>query len=122
MVGYDIDADAIAITKAHLRNAAIRGAWVELVNADVRGATGTFDTIVVNLPWGTSVGSHAENPSLYSDVLATAATLGPRLFVLTHEIKVFEATLDEQSAWSIADEHRFFQKGHWPRLFTLTKL
>lgn len=122
IVGYDVSADAIAVTKTHLRNAAIRGARVELVNADVRAATGEYDVAVVNLPWGTSVGSHDENPSLYRDVLTTAATLAPRLYVLTHEIKVFEATLAEQSTWSLVDEHRFFQKGHWPRLFVLHRV
>lgn len=119
LVGYDISSDAIAITKTHLRNAAIRGAKVDLRNDDARNAIGSFDKIVVNLPWGTSVGSHDENPSLYRDVLAAAANLGPQLCVLTHEIKVMEAILAEQAAWSLVDEHRIFQKGHWPRLYVL---
>lgn len=122
LVGYDIDADAIAITKTHLRNAAVRGARVELVNADVRNATGEFDTLVVNPPWGTSVGSHEENPSLYADLLTTAARIGApsaTLCVLTHEIRVFEAVLAAQTNWRVTDEHRFFQKGHWPRLYVL---
>jgi 23S rRNA G2445 N2-methylase RlmL len=122
VVGYDISPAAIAVTKTHLRNAAIRGAKVDLRTDDARHATGEFDAIVVNLPWGTSVGSHDENPALYRDVLAVAAGLGPRLFVLTHEIKVFETTLAEQSAWSLVEEHRFFQKGHWPRLSVLRQL
>lgn len=121
-VGYDISPDAIAITNTHLRNAAIRGARTELVNADVRFAEGVFDKIVVNLPWGTSVGSHEENPSLYRDVLAAAARIaatGAVFCVLTHEIKVFESVLPAQSEWSLTDQHRFFQKGHWPRLYVL---
>lgn len=121
VVGYDVDPAAIAITKTHLRNAAIRGAKVELRNEDVRAAQGEFDQAVVNLPWGTSVGSHEENATLYPDVLATAARLAPRLFVLTHELKLFDSAVQTQSTWHLVDEHRFFQKGHWPRLYVLAR-
>ncbi|MBA2609309.1 MAG: methyltransferase [Actinobacteria bacterium] len=121
-VGYDISTDAIAITKTHLRNAAIRGAKVELHNADVLAAEGRFDKLVVNLPWGTSVGSHAENETLYPGALAAGARLAApdaTFCVLTHEIRVFEAALAAQREWSLVDEHRIFQKGHWPRLYVL---
>ncbi|MEY2397150.1 MAG: tRNA (guanine6-N2)-methyltransferase, partial [Actinomycetota bacterium] len=121
-VGYDISAEAIAITNTHLRNAAIRGAKVDLRNDDVLDAEGEFDKLVVNLPWGTSVGSHEENETLYPAVLAAATRISSRratLCVLTHEIRVFESALGAQSQWSITAEHRFFQKGHWPRLYVL---
>lgn len=123
IVGFDIGADAIAATKVHLRNAAIRGAKVELEHADVRDAEGHFSKLVVNLPWGTSVGSHEENEALYPDVLVTAARLAaPKatLCVLTHEIRVFEQALRDQHTWRLVDQHRFFQKGHWPRLYVMT--
>jgi predicted RNA methylase len=122
LVGFDIDADAIAITKTHLRNAAIRGAKVDLYNEDVLTVDGEFDKLVVNPPWGTSVGSHEENATLYPAMLAAAAHLaadGATLCVLTHEIRVFESALQTQHAWRVADQHRFFQKGHWPRLYVL---
>jgi predicted RNA methylase len=119
IVGFDIDADAIAITKTHLRNAAIRGAKVELHNEDVLTVDGDYDVLVVNLPWGTSVGSHEQNAALYPELLRAAARLGPRLYVLTHEIKLMESALRATSAWNPVEEHRFFQKGHWPRLYVL---
>ncbi len=122
-VGVDISVDAIDKTKTHLRNAAIRGAKVQLQHADVLEVTGEFDKLVVNLPWGTTVGSHDENETLYPAALAAASRLalpGATLCALTHEIRVFEAALAAQSDWSLADEYRFFQKGHWPRLFVLT--
>jgi 23S rRNA G2445 N2-methylase RlmL len=75
----------------------------------------------VNPPWGTSVGSHEENAELYPALIRTAALLGPRLFVLTHEIKLFESALQAQDDWNVIAEHRFFQKGHWPRLFSLVR-
>jgi len=123
VAGYDISDSAITATKIHLRNAAIRGAKVELHQADVRTAAGAFNKLVVNLPWGTSVGSHEENETLYPEALAAAARLAAphAIFgVLTHELRVFEHVLREQSAWTLIDEHRFFQKGHWPHLFVLT--
>ncbi|HVT76075.1 MAG TPA: methyltransferase [Acidimicrobiales bacterium] len=121
IVGFDIDPDAIAITKTHLRNAAVRGARVELYNEDVLTVEGDFDKLVVNLPWGTSVGSHEDNAALYPALLAHVARLAPRLFVLTHEIKVFESALQTQRDWRLVGQHRFFQKGHWPRLYALAR-
>lgn len=122
VVGFDIDPDAIAITKTHLRNAAIRGAKVELHNEDVLTVDGEFDKLVVNPPWGTTLGSHEENATLYPALLEAAAHMAAHdatLCVLTHEIKVFESALRSQSRWHVADQHRFFQKGHWPRLYVL---
>jgi predicted RNA methylase len=119
VVGYDVDPDAIAMTKTHLRNAAIRGAKVDLRNEDVLDAEGEYDVMVVNPPWGTSVGSHEQNATLYPALLEAAARLGDRLFVLTHEIKLFESATQTQSAWRVINQHRFFQKGHWPRLYVL---
>jgi tRNA (guanine6-N2)-methyltransferase len=118
VVGYDVDPDAIAITKTHWRNAAIRGAKVDLRNEDVLTAEGEFDKIVVNPPWGTSVGSHDDNVTLYPALLATAARLAPRLYVLTHEITLFESALSA-TGWKLVEQHRFFQKGHWPRLYVV---
>ena len=118
LVGYDIDSAAIAITKTHLRNAAIRGAKVDLRNEDVLDATGEFDVMVVNPPWGTSVGSHADNATLYPALLDAAARLGDRLYVLTHEITLFDSAV-AASRWRVVDQHRYFQKGHWPRLYVL---
>ncbi|HUR76410.1 MAG TPA: methyltransferase [Acidimicrobiales bacterium] len=122
VVGYDIDPGALDKTRVHLRNAAIRGAKVELRNEDVLGAVGEFDKLVVNPPWGTSVGSHAENATLYPALLEAAARMAAphaTLCVLTHEIKIFESALADQPRWSLADEHRVFGKGHWPRLYVL---
>lgn len=124
VVGYDISESAIGATKIHLRNAAIRGAKVELHHQDVRTAEGSFDKLVVNLPWGTSVGSHEENPALYADVLATAARIATphaTFCVLTHEVKVIGSAIDDQETWDLVAEHRFFQKGHWPRLYVLRR-
>jgi 16S rRNA G966 N2-methylase RsmD len=124
VVGYDVDVDAIAITKTHLRNAAIRGAKVDLRNDDVLDAHGESDKLVVNPPWGTSVGSHEENATLYPALLDAAARLAApnaTLALLTHEIKVFEGALAAAASWTLVDQHRFFQKGHWPRLYVMRK-
>jgi tRNA (guanine6-N2)-methyltransferase len=121
VTGFDIDPDAIAITKTHLRNAAIRGAKVALHNEDVLTVDGEYDVMVVNPPWGTSIGSHEDNEVLYPALLRAASRLGARLYVLTHEIKVFESALQTQHAWQLVEQHRFFQKGHWPRLYVLAR-
>ncbi len=122
VVGYDIAAHAIRKTNEHLRNAAIRGAKVKLHNQDVLRAEGAFNKIVVNPPWGTSVGSHEENATLYPELLRAAWRLsggaGGMLCVLTHEIKLFEKSLTNPN-WNLVEEHRIFQKGHWPRLYVL---
>jgi tRNA (guanine6-N2)-methyltransferase len=79
-----------------------------LVRADIAedswAASGPFDVIMADPPWGTLTGSHDTNEALYLALLQRAravAAPGARLAVLTHEIRVMERCLRRASQqWS----------------------
>lgn len=127
-VGVDVDPSAIDAAREHQR-AARRKGRIDWVVGDVLTLPleGGFTRLVTNPPWGTLHGEHRTNEQLHADLLARAAQLsapGARLGVLTHEIRRMHQVLDAQptgEGWRLEREHRFFQKGHHPRLFLLRR-
>lgn len=121
-VGVDLSEAAIAAARAHQR-AARRKGRIDWVTGDVLTTEleGGFTRLLANPPWGELHGEHATNQELLAALLERAAQLaapGARLGILTHEITRMHAVArDPQSRWELRDEHRFFQKGHHPRLF-----
>lgn len=135
LVGVEIDDEVIAGAHANLRAARLKGR-VEVVRGDattldaidgVDFGDATFDTLCADLPWGTLVGTHDGNATLYPRLLAEAARVaapGARFVVLTHEVRLFEQLLDDRAiaaAWALEREVRVFQKGHHPRLYRLRR-
>ena len=112
--------------RRHQRAARRRGRidWVEgdVLTAELEGG---FTRLVTNPPWGTLHGEHESNEDLLAALLERAAELaapGARLGVLTHEITRMQRVLEQRAAgWRRVGEHRFFQKGHHPRLFLLER-
>ena len=83
--------------------------------------TGPYDLLLADPPWGTLVGDHATNETLYARLLARArqaAAPGARFAVLTHEIKLMRRCLPG-SGWRAESVTRVFQKGHHPRIYLL---
>ena len=125
-VGVDLDPAALDAARAHQR-AARRKGRIEWVEGDVRSVPlePGFTRIVTNPPWGTLLGEHATNEELLARLLDRAAELAApeaRLGVLTHEITRMHRVLETAPAgWRPVGEHRFFQKGHHPRLFLLER-
>lgn len=124
-VGVDRDPEAIDAARAHQRAARRRGRidWVlgDVLTCDLEPG---FTRMLTNPPWGTLLGDHESNEQLLADLLARAAQLGApraRLGVLTHEIARMQRVLERETAWRPVGEHRFFQKGHHPRLFLLER-
>lgn len=121
-VGVDLDPAAIDAARAHQRTARRKGA-IDWIEGDVRTAAlePGFTRVVTNPPWGTLHGEHETNEELLAELLARAAELAAsraRLGVLTHEITRMQRVLETAPAgWRPVGEHRFFQKGHHPRLF-----
>lgn len=125
-VGVDLDPAAIDAARAHQR-AARRPGRVDWRVGDVReiALEPGFTRLVTNPPWGTLHGEHETNEELLADLLRRASELAApraRLGVLTHEITRMHRVLETAPAgWHPAGEHRFFQKGHHPRLFLLER-
>lgn len=125
-VGVDLAPAAIEAARAHQR-AARRKGRIDWIVGDVLTTplAGGFTRIVANPPWGELHGEHATNQELLASLLSRAGELGApgcRVGILTHEIRRMHAVLEDPSCpWAAVDEHRFFQKGHHPRLFRLRR-
>lgn len=116
-VGLDSSREALAAARANTSAALVRG--------DVRQApfkARSFDVIVADLPYGERSGSHAANDELYREFLAAAARLASakaRLAVISHDIRRFEAALEDSGAWRVEQKLRVFQKGYQPAVWLL---
>jgi len=121
-VGVDVDPNAIDAAREHQR-AARRKGHIDWIEGDVLTTElePGFSRILTNPPWGTLHGEHETNEQLLADLLHRAAELAApraRLGVLTHEIERMHQVRENAAAgWRPVGEHRFFQKGHHPRLF-----
>jgi predicted RNA methylase len=127
-VGLDSDADAVSSCSENLAAAGLRDR-VTLLQGDIGDPEwtrlGPFDVIVADPPWGTLMGDHATNEALHTALLDRAhAAAAPRarLVVLTHEVRMMERCLRQAADhWAEQDVVRVFQKGHYPRIYVLTK-
>lgn len=125
-VGVDLSQEALATAERHQRAARRRGR-IQWIHGDVREVQleGGFTRVVTNPPWGTLHGDHATNQALLADLLERAGQLavpGARLGVLTHEIRRMEDVIEAHvGPWTLEHTHRFFQKGHHPRLYLFTR-
>jgi tRNA (guanine6-N2)-methyltransferase len=125
-VGVDLDPGALQLAEDHQRAARRRGR-IDWVLGDVREVEleGGFTRLLSNPPWGTLHGEHETNEQLLVDLLRRGGQLAAptaRMGVLTHEIRRMHAALARgEHGWHPVAEHRFFQKGHHPRLFLLER-
>ena len=126
-VGCDLDPVALEAARANLEAAGLAGA-ARLLRADATDTglpAAAFDAVVMDPPYGNLVGSHRENEELYPRLLAEAARLtrpGGGLVVITHEVRLFEASLHGQpGAWRKEREVRVFQGGAHPRIYMLRR-
>jgi tRNA (guanine6-N2)-methyltransferase len=124
LVGVDLDPKAVECARANLR-AARREVEVAQVDALHTGLPDrSFDLIVCDLPWGDAIGTHGGNAALYPAFLQEMHRLCSRqgrLVVLTHEIKLFERVLQEQSRWHARELFQVYSGGHHPRAYLLGK-
>ena len=97
-VGVDNDPQALACARDNLL-AAERLRDAQLIRADAAQlplASASFDTIVVDLPWGLLVGSRRENERLYPALLSEAARVavpGATMVAITASHVLFEEAL-----------------------------
>ncbi len=124
LVGVDIDADAVECAQQNILAA---GRQIEVAQVDAQ-ATGlpprSFDLIVSDLPWGDAVTVAGGNEALYSEFLKEMYRLlsrQGRLVVLTHEIRLFERLLGEQTRWHSRELFQVYSGGHHPKAYLLSK-
>ena len=124
MVGVDIDAEAVECARANLQAA---GREVEVARVDALH-TGlparSFDLIVADLPWGDAIGSHRGNAALYPaflDEMHRLLSRQGRVVVLTHELRMFENLLRDQTRWHARELFQVYSGGHHPKAYLLGK-
>lgn len=122
MVGVDISQSAVDCAQQNLK-AAGREVEVACLDALHTGLPArSFDLITADLPWGDAVGSHMDNEVLYPAFLTEMHRLTSRqgrLAVITHEIKLFERVLQEQTKWAGRDILQVASGGHHPKVYLL---
>jgi tRNA (guanine6-N2)-methyltransferase len=126
-LGYEIEAAPLEAARANLAAAGV-GRQAVLVRADVISLPrrdSSLDAMVVDLPYGDLMGTHAANAALYYPLLVEAARVaaaGARLVVITQEVRLLESCLAESgSHWSVERRLRVLQGGHQPLVVVLRR-
>jgi tRNA (guanine6-N2)-methyltransferase len=126
--GFDLDAVALDCSE---RNAAAAGVlerlhlWQADVTAMPSPVGGRYDLLLVDPPWGDAVGDHGANEALYHAMLrglAGLAARAARLVLVTHEVRLTERLLGQQSDWALRGQRRVWQGGHRPLCLLLERL
>jgi tRNA (guanine6-N2)-methyltransferase len=125
--GCDLDAAALAGTRANLEAAGLRRA-ATLVRMDATALAlrdGSFQVLLADLPYGHRMGSHEANAALYPAVLAESARVtepGGAMVLVTHELRLFERCLPAAERWwSVERAVQVYQKGHHPVIYLLRR-
>jgi hypothetical protein len=126
-LGVDISGEALSAARANLAAAGVsRGARLMESDAVLTGLDmARYTVLCADLPYGNLVGSHRENSVLYPMLLEEAGRMaapGARFAVITHEIRLFDATLeDARNLWQAERTFRVFQGGQRPQVYLLRR-
>lgn len=126
ILACDINAEASSAATQNIAAAGLTDA-IELHDwdaTDVPMSPGTVDVFLTDLPFGSAVGSHRENITLYPALLKEAARLGKRgarYVIITHEVRLFEAVLRDQDKWQTDAAIRIPLSGLHPRIYVLSR-
>lgn len=127
VAGIDSSQAAITCAKDNLGAAKLIGEQA-LVHADARQLpfpAQTFTRLYADLPFGQRIGSHEENLQLYPELLREAARIAApeaQFTLITHEIRLFNAVIEAQSAWQIKHQRRITLRGLHPLIVVLRRL
>jgi 23S rRNA G2445 N2-methylase RlmL len=126
IIGIERDPAVIELAQANAR----ASGWqrrVRLICADMRELpfpASFADALLADLPFGQRVGSHAANRALYPAALAEAARVakpGARFVVITHEIRLMDATLERTHDWQVLRTLPITLRGLHPRIYVLQR-
>jgi tRNA (guanine6-N2)-methyltransferase len=126
-LGVDISREALDAARANLAAAGV-ARRVRLMESDAV-LTGLdmarYTVLCADLPYGNLVGSHRDNVTLYPLLVEEAARMaapGARFALITHDIRLLDATLAEAtSLWQPERTFRVFQGGQRPQVYLLRR-
>ncbi len=124
LIGCDIDPRALDCAQQNI--AAFRRGVFELYPWDARRLPlpdAGVDALVADLPFGSQVGSHEENVTLYPQILREArrvAKRGARFVVITAEVRLMQGLLAQMGdVWRCERSLRINLGGLQPAIFAL---
>jgi tRNA (guanine6-N2)-methyltransferase len=124
--GYDLDESALECARRNVEAAGLADK-INLRLGDARSlplADKSVDAICGDLPFGHLVGSHESNLELYPEILSEAARVakvGARCVLISHEIRLIEALLDESTIWDMEQNIRVALGGLYPHIYVLKR-
>lgn len=125
-VGCDTSSDALRAAAAN-GQASGYAEQIELHPWDARDLplpAASVDALVADLPFGNLTGSHRINLALYPAILVEAARvakLGARFVLITHEVRLMERLLAQQTAWTCERAIMVSLGGLHPRIYVLER-
>lgn len=126
IIGVERDLVVIELAQANTRASGFQRR-VRLICADMRAMPfpdAYADALLADLPFGQRVGSHAANLALYPAALAEAARIaksGARFVVITHEIRLMDASLERAQDWHLLHVLPITLRGLHPRIYLLQR-
>jgi 23S rRNA G2445 N2-methylase RlmL len=127
LIGCDVDPMALHSARENIQ--AAKGIEsLRLLQTDGRSLPlppASVDRLYADLPFGQLVGSHEENRYLYPALLAEAARvaqLGAIFTLITHEVRLMEQILENQSFWKTEHIRMVTLRGLHPRIFVLIRI
>lgn len=123
--GCDLDHEHVGFAQTNLQAAGLKPeAYLsDATHLDLPDQS--VDVILCDLPWGDNIGSNTANLSLYPEFfreMTRIAAVGARMVLISHEIKLMDRLLKDQSRWSVVREDRVYHGGHFPRIYTLNRI
>lgn len=127
VIACDVDEEALAAAQQNIAAAALADE-IELRDWDATDlplGTNTADVVFADLPFGNRVGSHQGNVRLYPKLMKEAARVtkrGGRFVLITHEVKLMDAVLQDSGKWEAHQQHRVLLSGLHPRIYVLLRI
>ena len=123
LLGGDINGEALDgayknVAAAHLANK------IRFVQFDAEHSPlpdHSFDTIIVDPPWGQLVGDQVDPQNIYPGLLQECSRLAApdaQLLIITHQLKLWEETLAANPGnWTLQTSRQLFQGGLHPKIY-----
>lgn len=127
IIGVEISEEALRCAADNVAAARLNKR-IKLYQDDVlkvRLDESSFNSIVVNFPWGEALGKKSALPALYSMTLERVdelAATGAKLAILSQrDDLVLSLITDKLKGWRLIEQQQIFQGGFTPTLFILGK-
>ncbi len=126
ILGVDRSEEALTCTQDNI-HAVTLNQPLRLCQGDVRQLPlppRYADVLTADLPFGQLVGSHRENAALYPTLLSEAARIAKpdaRFVLITHEVRLMETLLSEQTDWELHKQQMITLRGLHPRIYVLRR-